>query len=166
MLTAHDDSADIARAISTGAVDYLVKPFELQAVAARVRAVLARIRTTVVVADDDAAVTSLLAMKLRLSGLRVVVAQNGTDALEKIKRCRPQLAILDRMMPGLDGIATLLAIRRDAAIADTPVVMLTAKRHERDVVEGLKCGANDYVAKPFSPDELVVRCLRLLRAAA
>jgi DNA-binding response OmpR family regulator/HPt (histidine-containing phosphotransfer) domain-containing protein len=166
MLTAHDDSADIARAMAIGAVDYVVKPFRADTLTTRVRAVLSRIRTTVVIADDDAAVRSLLAMKLRLAGLRVIVTDSGTDALMKIRQHRPQLAILDRMMPGLDGLATLLAIRRDAELRQMPVVLLTAKRHERDIVEGLQCGANDYVAKPFSPDELMVRCLRLLRVAA
>jgi two-component system, OmpR family, response regulator MtrA len=114
------------------------------------------------VADDDEDILTLVQLRLSRSGYEVVVARDGEEALRLAQEKHPDLAVLDWMMPKASGIEVLRAIRADAEIADIPVVLLTARASESDVQEGMDAGADDYVAKPFSPQELAARVHSIL----
>ncbi len=116
----------------------------------------------VMVADDDALLRSLVAFKLQARGFRVTMAGDGDEALRFIGEERPDLVVLDAMMPGADGFEVLRQIKDDAATAAIPVVMLTARKQESDIVGALQLGASDYIVKPFIPEELATRVARLL----
>ncbi|GAA1783788.1 hypothetical protein GCM10009682_02410 [Luedemannella flava] len=118
--------------------------------------------TTVLVADDDADIRDLVVFKLEQLGLDVIAAPDGQVALDEVRARRPELVVLDIAMPGLSGIDVCREIRADPQIANTLVVMLTARVQEQDVEVGFSAGADDYVTKPFSPRELVSRIQSLL----
>jgi DNA-binding response OmpR family regulator/HPt (histidine-containing phosphotransfer) domain-containing protein len=162
MLTANNRTPDIISGMSAGAVDYVTKPFEPDRLVSRIRSLLQRLTMTILVADDDAAVRGLLQHKFRMMGFRLIYAENGEEAIRLMREAHPRLAIIDRMMPGLDGLAVLQKIREQEDLRATPVILLTAKRQNRDVVEGFQLGATDYIVKPFMPDEVVARAMRLL----
>lgn len=111
-------------------------------------------RGRVLVVDDDAALAEMLGIVLRGEGFEPVFCSNGTDALGAFRDSKPDLVLLDLMLPGRDGIDVCRAIRAESG---TPIVMLTAKSDTIDVVVGLESGADDYVVKPFKPKELVAR---------
>jgi two-component system OmpR family response regulator/two-component system alkaline phosphatase synthesis response regulator PhoP len=117
----------------------------------------------VLVVEDDPHIRELVLLHLRLEGLEVAWAADGTEGLRLARAQRPDLAILDIMLPGLDGVTVLRAIRRDTEIGDLPVLMLTARRDEADKVLGLESGADDYLTKPFGVREFVARVRALLR---
>ncbi len=119
----------------------------------------------VLVAEDDDLVADLIGHKLRLRGIDVEVIGDGADAWECIRAERPHLVILDGMLPGLDGLEVLRRIREDPELDGMPVVMLTARRREQDIVSALEMGASDYLVKPFMPEELLARVERLLGGA-
>jgi DNA-binding response OmpR family regulator len=162
MLTANNGTPDIIRGMSAGAVDYITKPFEPEKLASRIRGLLQCQRTTILVADDDLAVRGLLQHKFRMLGFRMVQAEDGEQAIRLVREAKPQLAIIDRMMPGLDGLAVLQMMREEDVLKNIPVILLTAKRQNQDVVQGFHHGATDYIVKPFMPDEVVARAMRLL----
>jgi two-component system phosphate regulon response regulator PhoB len=116
------------------------------------------------VADDDEDILTLVQLRLSRSGFEVIVARDGEEALRLVKERHPDLAVLDWMMPKASGLEVLRAIRADSATADIPVVLLTARASEADVQEGLDAGAADYIAKPFSPQELAARVQSILGA--
>jgi DNA-binding response OmpR family regulator len=115
----------------------------------------------ILVVDDDPAVTSLLKRGLSYEGYTIDTASSGEDGLAIARERPPQLVILDRMMPGIDGIEVLRRLR--AADPRLPVLLLTARDAPRDQVEGLEAGADDYVVKPFTFDVLLARLRALLR---
>ncbi len=162
MITARAASRDVVAALEAGVSDYIVKPIDHEELATKVRGLLYRAGRTVLIADDDPAIRDLLAYKFRLAGVRVLTAADGEDAWRLCIEYRPQLAILDRMMPGLDGIAVLRKLREHSDTRNIPVMFLTALRQERDILEGFRTGVADYVVKPFLPEEVLVRGLRLL----
>lgn len=116
----------------------------------------------VIVADDDALLRSLVEFKLKARGYRVATAGDGDEALRIIEQEPPDLVVLDAMMPGADGFEVLRRIKVDTALATIPVVMLTARKQESDIVGALQMGASDYMVKPFIPEELAMRIARLL----
>jgi len=116
----------------------------------------------VLVVDDEPRMINLIRMNLEADGFQVVTAPNGTKALDAVRTQLPDLVLLDVMMPELDGFETLRMLREFSSI---PVIMLTAKGEEDDRVRGLELGADDYIAKPFSPRELVSRVRAVLRRA-
>ncbi|MFG1951677.1 response regulator transcription factor [Micromonospora sp. NPDC048830] len=118
----------------------------------------------VLVVDDDRTVSDVVRRYLEQDGCRVRLSFDGADALAAVAAERPDLVVLDLMMPGLDGIEVCKRLR--ARMPDLPVVMLTALGDEADRVAGLEVGADDYVTKPFSPRELVLRIRSVLRRAA
>jgi two-component system phosphate regulon response regulator PhoB len=120
----------------------------------------------VLVVDDEPDVVELLEFNLAAAGMEVISALNGAEALTKMRTHQPQLVILDVMMPEMDGLEVCKLMRRDPASADTPVIFLTARAAEIDRILGLELGADDYVTKPFSPRELVLRVKGLLRRGA
>jgi DNA-binding response OmpR family regulator len=114
------------------------------------------------IADDEPLLTELLEFRLGSRGYQTVVAHDGREALERLGEARPQAVVLDMMMPVYDGLEVLRRMRASAEHAQTPVIMLTARRGEADVVGALELGADDYLVKPFLPEELLVRLARLL----
>ena len=117
----------------------------------------------VLVVEDEPDIAALIAYQLTREGFRVETVSNGTDALAAVQRGIPDLLVLDRMLPGLSGDEVLQGLRRDAATKSLPVLMLTAKREQEDRIKGLELGADDYLTKPFSPRELVLRVQSILR---
>jgi two-component system response regulator MtrA len=114
------------------------------------------------VVDDDAALAEMIGIVLRADGYDVSFCADGSGALEAFRRARPDLVLLDLMLPGIDGIEVCRAIRAESGV---PVIMLTAKSDTSDVVQGLESGADDYMVKPFDPKELVARIRTRLRPA-
>ena len=117
----------------------------------------------ILVVDDEADIVALVAYHLAKSGYRVSTAASGPDALEAARRERPALVVLDLMLPGLSGYDVLEQLRAGDATKDIAVLMLTARREEQDRIRGLSLGADDYLTKPFSPQELVLRVAAILR---
>lgn len=115
---------------------------------------------TVLVVDDDEALAEMIGIVLQNDGLETVFCYHGGEALEAFREHRPDVVLLDLMLPGMDGIEVCQAIRAES---DVPIVMLTAKSDTSDVVRGLESGADDYVPKPFKPAELVARVRARLR---
>jgi two-component system response regulator MtrA len=113
--------------------------------------------TRVLVADDDLDIRELVAAKLELAGFDVVALPDGREALATLRAGDIDLALLDISMAGATGIDVCRAVRADAEIARLPLILLSARAQESDVVAGLAAGANDYVIKPFSPRELLER---------
>lgn len=116
----------------------------------------------VLIADDEPLLTELLEFRLSARGYETIVAHDGREAWARLEAERPQAVVLDLMMPVHDGLEVLRRMRASAAHADTPVIMLTARRGEADVLGALELGADDYLVKPFLPEELLVRLSRLL----
>ncbi|MDD4365702.1 MAG: response regulator transcription factor [Synergistales bacterium] len=117
----------------------------------------------ILVVEDEAAIADLVAEGLRRQGFRPEKVHDGDQALEMIETTRPDLVILDLMLPGLDGWEICRRMKESPATKEIPVIMLTARRDERDVVAGLELGADDYLRKPFSLLELTARVKALLR---
>ena len=122
-------------------------------------------RPTIVVADDDELLAELIQHRLEMGGFDVRRAEDGEQALMLIRETRPDAVILDVMMPGIDGSEILRVMKTSAELKNIPVLMLTARRMERDIVDALALGADEYVTKPFQPDELLARLRRLLARA-
>jgi two-component system phosphate regulon response regulator PhoB len=117
----------------------------------------------VLVVDDEPDIVALVAYHLAKAGYRVATASSGTDALESARRERPAIIVLDLMLPGMSGYEVLEQLRANEATRDVAVLMLTARREEADRIQGLSLGADDYLTKPFSPQELVLRVGAILR---
>ena len=117
----------------------------------------------VLVVEDSQDIADLIRLFLEKDGHDVTTLASGGDALRRARSDRPDLVVLDLMLPGLDGLHVCQALRADAATAAVPIIMLTARGEESDRVRGLELGADDYVTKPFSPRELAARVAALLR---
>jgi two-component system, OmpR family, phosphate regulon response regulator PhoB len=120
----------------------------------------------ILVVDDEADITALVAYHLAKAGYRVTTAGNGRDALESAREERPDLVVLDLMLPGLSGYDVLAELRRSEETRDIGIILLTARKDEPDRIKGLSLGADDYLPKPFSPRELVLRVAAVLRRLA
>ena len=120
----------------------------------------------VLVVDDEPDITGLLAYHLAKAGYRVITAVNGSEALKSVREQRPDLVVLDLMLPGLSGYDVLAELRRREDTREVGVILLTARKEEADRIKGLSLGADDYLAKPFSPPELVLRVGAVLRRLA
>ena len=117
----------------------------------------------ILVVDDEADIVALVAYHLAKSGYRVSTAATGSDALTLARQERPALVVLDQMLPGLSGFDVLEQLRGDEGTRGVAVLMLTARKEEQDRIRGLSLGADDYLTKPFSPQELVLRVGAILR---
>jgi DNA-binding response OmpR family regulator len=117
----------------------------------------------ILLAEDDKQIGDMIAFKLANGGHQVVRAQDGEQAVSLAGSERPDLILLDAMMPGLSGFEVLRRLKGDASLRAIPVIMVTAKGHERDVLNGLRGGAIDYIVKPFSLKELFARVELALR---
>jgi DNA-binding response OmpR family regulator len=117
-------------------------------------------RASILVVEDEAPIATAVAARLRSEGFDVEIAADGTAGIEKAEQLRPDLVVLDLMLPGVDGLEVCRRIQKDSPV---PVLMLTARDTETDTVVGLEVGADDYMTKPFSLRELVARVHALLR---
>ncbi|HEY5477085.1 MAG TPA: response regulator transcription factor [Tepidiformaceae bacterium] len=117
---------------------------------------------TILVADDDPHIVELVSLYLRRAGYSIETAYDGDQALRKVSELQPSLIVLDIMMPGADGLQVCRTLRRRGNI---PILLLTARSSDIDKIAGLRFGADDYVTKPFNPDELVARVEAILRRA-
>ena len=117
---------------------------------------------TVVVAEDDQYISEMLGFLLEQEGYTVHLAMDGGQAVDTISEVKPDLVLLDVMMPVMDGYDVLRKLKSSDELKDIPVVMLTAKGQEYDVVKGFELGSDDYIVKPFSPAELIARIKRRL----
>ncbi len=122
-----------------------------------------RDKPLVLIVDDEHDLVELITMNLQRNGFDTIEAGNGDDALEMTRKHRPDLVLLDLMLPGLDGTEVARRLRSEPQTKQVPIVMLTAKTEETDIVVGLTIGADDYVAKPFSPKVLMARVKAVLR---
>jgi len=120
----------------------------------------------ILVVDDEPETLELVEIHLRQAGFEVIGAEDGAAALQKARARLPDLIVLDLMLPEVDGLEVCKLLRRDPATASIPILMLTARASEVDRVLGLELGADDYVTKPFSPRELVLRVRKLLERRA
>jgi two-component system, OmpR family, alkaline phosphatase synthesis response regulator PhoP len=120
----------------------------------------------ILVVEDDRDIAELIRHYLVRAGHSVDVVGSGADALSRMRARKPDLLVLDLMLPGVHGLEVCRVVRNDAAVADLPIIMVTARAEEADRVSGLELGADDYLTKPFSPKELVARVGALLRRAA
>jgi DNA-binding response OmpR family regulator len=121
------------------------------------------VRPKVLVVDDEPEAVELVEFNLKQGGFDVAVAADGAEALKKARGLMPSLIVLDLMLPEVDGLEVCKMLRRDSATAKVPIIMLTAKAAEIDRILGLELGADDYITKPFSPRELVLRVKRILQ---
>jgi two-component system alkaline phosphatase synthesis response regulator PhoP len=119
-------------------------------------------KAKVLICDDDLLLLELMEFRLQTKGYDVIRAVDGAEALTKAAAESPDIIVLDAMMPKSDGFEVLGRIKGDPHTADIPVIMLTARKGERDIVSALEKGAEDYLVKPFIPEELLARLSRLL----
>jgi len=117
----------------------------------------------ITIVDDEEDIVKLVSHHLKREGFKVKEFHNGRDFLSYIESVTPDLAVLDIMLPGIDGLEICRILKNKSATASVPIIMLTAKAAEADVVVGLELGADDYIVKPFSPRELVARVKTVLR---
>jgi DNA-binding response OmpR family regulator len=121
-----------------------------------------RERPVVLAADDDEDILELIAFRLEHSGYTVLQARDGEEALDLARTSRPDLAVLDVMMPKIDGFEVTRRLREDDSTTRMPIILLTARTQEADVQRGFDAGADDYIRKPFSPQELRARVQAIL----
>ena len=119
----------------------------------------------ILVAEDDPDIASLLELYLQRAGFEAELVATGRDVLPRIKKAPPDLLLLDLMLPGVDGLEICRGMRGDEQTASIPIIMVTAKGEESDRIVGLELGADDYITKPFSPNEVIARIRALLRRA-
>src|SRR5687768_9426714 len=120
-------------------------------------------RERILLIEDEPDIAEVLQYNLEKEGSHVDVARRGDTGLEVVRKDNPDLILLDLMLPGIDGLEITRLLKRDPATAHLPIVMLTARGEEMDRIVGLELGADDYISKPFSPREVVLRVKAVLR---
>lgn len=120
-------------------------------------------KENILIVDDEEDVLELLRFNLEKNGYKIDAAISGEEALKKARGKLPDLIILDLMLPGIDGLEVCKKLKGDTKTANIPVIMLTAKSEEADIITGLELGAQDYITKPFSPKVLIARVRRILQ---
>lgn len=120
-------------------------------------------RERILLIEDEPDIAEVLQYNLQKEGFEVEAARRGDSGLEAVRREAPDLVLLDLMLPGMDGLEVTRILKRDAATSRLPIVMLTARGEEVDRIVGLELGADDYISKPFSPREVVLRVKAVLR---
>lgn len=121
--------------------------------------------STILIADDEESIVQLSKLYLAKEGYTIYTARDGQEALESARRLKPDLIVLDLMMPRVDGWDVCRRLRKESQLGSVPIIMLTARDDDVDKVVGLELGADDYVTKPFNPRELVARVKAILRRA-
>ena len=120
-------------------------------------------KARILIVDDEEDILELLRYNISKEGYDVISSENGEEALKAVKTHSPDLIVLDLMMPGIDGLDVCKQLKADAATKSIPIIMLTAKSSESDIIVGLELGADDYISKPFSPKVLLARIKSVLR---
>lgn len=120
-------------------------------------------KETILIVDDEEDIIELIKYNLKNEGYDILTAQTGEQAIRIARHSRPDLIVLDLMLPGIDGLDVTKHLKKEDPTRDIPIVMLSAKGEESDIVAGLELGANDYISKPFSPKILVARIRAILR---
>ncbi len=120
-------------------------------------------RETILIVDDEEDIIELIKYNLKNEGYDILTAFTGEQAIKIARQSQPDLIVLDLMLPGIDGLEVTRFLKNSAQTKELPIVMLTAKGEESDIVTGLELGANDYISKPFSPKELLARIRAILR---
>jgi len=120
-------------------------------------------KETILIVDDEQDIIELIKYNLKNEGYSILTAQTGEQAIKIARQSQPDLMVLDLMLPGIDGLEVTKYLKNSEQTQDMPIVMLTAKGEESDIVTGLELGANDYISKPFSPKVLVARIRAILR---
>ncbi|MCD4718720.1 MAG: response regulator transcription factor [Desulfobacula sp.] len=120
-------------------------------------------KETILIVDDEQDIIELIKYNLKNEGYLILTAQTGEQAIKIAKLSQPDLMVLDLMLPGIDGLEVTKYLKSNEQTQDIPIIMLTAKGEESDIVTGLELGANDYISKPFSPKVLVARIRAILR---
>ena len=165
--------SDSLASVETAARDFLTTPWDAEELLVRCCGLLSPGGRSaapverpgpaiVVIADDDPAIGALLTAALRRTGAECRLARSGTEALALVREVIPDALILDLNMAGMDGFEVLTSMRADQSTARIPVVLLTARQQEADVLKGFSCGASDYITKPFNPMEVTARVARYL----
>lgn len=124
------------------------------------------LKRTVLVADDDPLLVAVVAHQLHAVGFDVLIAEDGAAALDTVRAQRPDIIVLDMLMPAMGGLEVLRRLRMEGRLDQCKVIVLTTMSEEQNVLTAFKLGASDFVAKPFSPDELALRIGRLLALRA
>ena len=124
------------------------------------------LQPNVLIVEDEPPLVELLSYNLEKAGFQAQIARDGEEALLAVEERRPDLVLLDWMLPGGSGIELLRRLKKEEATEALPVIMLTAKTHEDNVVQGLEVGADDYITKPFAPKELIARMKAILRRSS
>ncbi|MCG8685499.1 MAG: response regulator transcription factor [Desulfobacterales bacterium] len=123
-------------------------------------------KETILIVDDEEDILELIKFNLKSEGYNILQAMTGEEAIKIAKQSAPDLMVLDLMLPGIDGLEVTRYLKNNDTTSEIPIVMLTAKGEESDIVTGLELGANDYMSKPFSPRELTARIRAILRRRA
>lgn len=163
MVMSSDEPEDIVAAVEAGVTDCFENALEVMPLVRHARELLKKSQYKILVVDDDLAVRDLLKQRFETYGVRVDTASDGIEAIEYLRHKQPDLIILDRMMPRLEGGAVLYQIQQEINLRSIPVMLVTAMTNRDDVITWLQRGAIDYITKPFNPDEVVLRALRHLR---
>jgi DNA-binding response OmpR family regulator len=161
-LAPNRQAAAVAHVVSGGAVECIMKPVSFEKLYASTRATVERGRLVVLLGDDDVLVREIMAQRFKSHGFSVVGANDGTQVIELACRHQPSIIVLDRIMPGLEGVAVLQMLKSNPATHEIPVVILSAKRKPDEIKEARRAGACDYIVKPFTPEHVVVRCMHEL----
>ena len=162
LVTNDENQADIAEALSLGVVDYFENSFDILPVALRIKEIIQKDKPRVLIVDDDSAVRSLLRHRFETDDIEVETANDGIAALKYLETHTPDLVILDRLMPRLEGTAVLYEIKNKINLKSIPVMILTAMSNRNEASEWFKRGAVDFIAKPFNPDEVLMRAQKHL----
>ena len=155
-------AAAVAHAMSGGAVQCVIKPLSVEKLYHCTHSTIERGRLVVLVADDDVIVREMVVNRFKASGFSVIAACDGPQVPQLALRHRPSIIVLDRVMPGIDGLVILHMLKANPLTHEIPVLMLSAKRTAAEIAEARRAGAIDYVVKPFKPDQIVVRCIEEL----
>ena len=162
LVTNDENQADIAEALSLGVVDYFENSFDILPVALRIKEIIQKDKPRVLIVDDDSAVRSLLRHRFETDDIEVETANDGVAALKYLETHTPDLVILDRLMPRLEGTAVLYEIKNKINLKSIPVMILTAMSNRNEASEWFKRGAVDFIAKPFNPDEVLMRARKYI----
>lgn len=165
-ISASNDTGTVVRGLTGGAADYIVKPFDSDLVAEKITTHLRKITTEILIVEDDISVATLLEQRFIDNGFKPRIAGRVDAGFAALQQHIPDLIVLDRNLPDGDGADLLERLRELPGLGHTPVVFLTARDSDADIRNGCARGADDYVVKPFNPDDVVNRCARLLGNAA
>jgi DNA-binding response OmpR family regulator len=164
VMTAYPNEATRQKALEMGVVDFIPKPFQAEEILVKIKKILGEvspeeeahpIAKKILVVDDNPNLVKLLEYRLKANEYEVIIANDGEEALDKVRQAKPDLMILDVVLPKIDGYKVLSILRADERYKYIPVVMLTALGQTKDIDKGMELGATSYLTKPFDPEVLL-----------